>query len=155
VGVRLVAGDVRGIERDTNKRRRASRSTRQQLSQWSRGRQERYLAYKTGLAIEHVSEAYSSQTCVWCLNRAKPRGRDYVCRNPVCAFRAHRDATGSVNIGTLADHDGAFVPYPDLRIEVTYRRPPGRLEPAPAVTSLLAPADPRARNGPGVPRRTA
>ena len=45
VGVRLVAGDVRGIERNTNKKRRASRSTRQQLSQWSRGRQEQYLAY--------------------------------------------------------------------------------------------------------------
>jgi hypothetical protein len=28
-----------------------------------------------------------------------------------------------VNIGTLADNDGAFVPYPDLNIEVTYRRP--------------------------------
>ena len=123
VGVRLVAGDVRGIERNTNKKRRASRSTRRQLSQWSRGRQEQYLAYKTGLVIEHIGEAYTSQTCVWCLHRAKPRGRDYICRNPACAFRAHRDATGSVNIGTLADNDGTFVPYPDLSIEVTYRRP--------------------------------
>jgi putative transposase len=123
VGVRLVAGDVRGIERNTNKRRRASRSTRRQLSQWSRGRQEQQLAYKTGLTIEHVSEAYTSQTCVWCRHRAKPRGRDYTCTNPACSFRAHRDATGSVNIGTLADNDGTFVPYPDLVIEVTYRRP--------------------------------
>jgi hypothetical protein len=41
----------------------------------------------------------------------------------VCAFKAARDVTGSVNIGTLADNDGAFVPYPDLSIEVTYRRP--------------------------------
>jgi hypothetical protein len=31
--VRLVAGDARGIEQHTNKKRRASRSTRQQLSQ--------------------------------------------------------------------------------------------------------------------------
>jgi IS605 OrfB family transposase len=123
VGVRLVAGDVRGIERHTNKRRRASRSTRQQLSQWSRGRQEQQLAYKTGLTIEHISEAYTSQTCVWCLHRAKPRGRNYTCKNPACTFKAARDATGSVNIGTLADNDGTFVPYPDLRIEVTYRRP--------------------------------
>src|SRR6516225_6662407 len=123
VGVRLVAGDVRGIERNTNKTRRASRSTRQQLSQWSRGRQEQQLAYKTGLVIEHISEAYTSQTCVWCLHRAKPRGRNYICKNPACAFQAARDATGSVNIGTLADNDGTFVPYPDLSIEVTYRRP--------------------------------
>jgi hypothetical protein len=122
VGVRLVAGDVRGIERHTNRRRRASRSTRQQLSQWSCGRQEQYLAYKTGLRVEHISEAYTSQTCVWCLHRAKPRGRNYTCKNPTCSFRAHRDATASVYIATLADHDGTFVPYPDLVIEVTYRR---------------------------------
>ena len=118
-----MAGDVRGIERHTNNKRRASRSTRQQLSQWSRGRQEQYLAYKTGLTIEHISEAYTSQTCVWCLHRAKPRGRNYLCKNPACSFKAARDATGSVNIGTLAGNDGAFVPYPDLNIEVTYRRP--------------------------------
>jgi transposase len=114
---------VRGIERHINKKRRASRSTRQQLSQWSRGRQEQLLAYKTGLTIEHLSEAYTSQTCVWCLHRAKPRGRNYTCRNPVCAFQAARDVTGSVGIGTLADNDGTFAPYPDLSIEVTYRRP--------------------------------
>ena len=76
-----------------------------------------------GLTIEHIGEAYTSQTCVWCLHRAKPRGRSYTCKNPACAFKAARDATGSVNIGTLADNDGTFVPYPDLSIEVTYRRP--------------------------------
>jgi putative transposase len=123
VGVRLVAGDVRGTEQHTNKTRRASRSTRRQLSQWSRGRQEQYLAYRTGLVIEHIGEAYTSQTCVWCQHRAKPRGRNYICKNPACAFKAARDVTGSVNIGTLADNDGAFVPSPDLAIEVTYRRP--------------------------------
>jgi putative transposase len=93
VGVRLVAGDVRGIERRTNKTRRASRSTRRQLSQWSRGRQEQYLAYKTGLVIEHLGESYTSQTCVWCLHRAKPRGRDYLCRNPACAFTVGHTGT--------------------------------------------------------------
>lgn len=123
VGVRLVAGDVRGIEQNTNKERRASRSTRQQLSQWSRGRQEQYLAYKTGLQVEHISEAYSSQTCPKCLRRWKPRGRRYVCRNPECGFRAHRDVVGSVNIETLAVNEGQFVPLADLRIEVKYRRP--------------------------------
>ncbi|GGJ72644.1 hypothetical protein GCM10010121_099090 [Streptomyces brasiliensis] len=29
---------------------------------------------------------------------------------------------GDVNIHTLADNDGTFVPDPDLRAEVTYRR---------------------------------
>ncbi|MGI5514852.1 zinc ribbon domain-containing protein [Streptomyces sp. CA-106131] len=122
VGVRLVAGDVRGIEQNTNKKRRASRSTRQQLSQWSRGRQEDFLQYKTGLRLEHISEAHSSQTCPRCNTRTKVRGREYVCKNESCGFRCHRDAVGGVNIHTLAVNDGTFVPDPDLDIEVTYRR---------------------------------
>jgi putative transposase len=122
VGVRLVAGDVRGIERNTNKKRRASRSTRQQLSQWSRGRQEDFLRYKTGLVLEHISEAYSSQTCPLCNVRTKVRGREYVCRNITCGFRLHRDAVGGVNIQALAVNDGQFRPDPDLRVEVMYRR---------------------------------
>ncbi|MGW9033209.1 zinc ribbon domain-containing protein, partial [Streptomyces sp. NPDC055722] len=87
VGVRLVAGDVRGIEQNTNKKRRTSRSTRQQLSQWSRGRQEDFLQYKTGLRLEHISEAHSSQTCPRCNTRTKVRGREYVCKNESCGFR--------------------------------------------------------------------
>jgi putative transposase len=123
VGVRLVVGDVRGIERNTEKNRRASRSTRQQLSQWGRGRQERYLRHKTGLAVEHINEAYSTQTCPMCLTRARTRGRVFVCKNSECAFRCHRDAVGSVNINTLAANDGTFVPAgPGLQIQVTYRR---------------------------------
>jgi transposase len=122
VGVRLVAGDVRGIEKNTNKKRRASRSTRQQLSQWSRGRQENFLQYKTGLNLEHISEAHSSQTCPKCNHRTKVRGRWYVCKNTSCRFRCHRDAVGGVNIQTLAVNDGTFVPDPDLRVEVMYRR---------------------------------
>ncbi|MFJ8028329.1 zinc ribbon domain-containing protein [Streptomyces sp. NPDC096311] len=122
VGVRLVAGDVRGIEKNTNKKRRASRSTRQQLSQWSRGRQENYLQYKTGLKLEHINEAHSSQTCPKCSTRTKVRGREYVCKHKSCGFRCHRDAVGGVNIQTLADNDGTFVPDPDLQVEVTYRR---------------------------------
>ncbi|MGW5433776.1 RNA-guided endonuclease InsQ/TnpB family protein [Streptomyces sp. NPDC004059] len=122
VGVRLVAGDVRGIEKNTNKTRRASRSTRQQLSQWSRGRQENYLQYKTGLKLEHINEAHSSQTCPKCNTRTKIRGRWYICKNKSCGFRCHRDAVGGVNILTLTDNDGTSVPDPDLRVEVTYRR---------------------------------
>jgi transposase len=97
--------------------------------QRSRGRRERYLAYKTDLTIEHVGEAYSSQTCVWCPTRATPRSRNHRCANPACPFRAHRDATGSVNIGTLADNDGSSSQYPDFKIEVTYRRPQTRWSP--------------------------
>ncbi|MEV0493987.1 transposase [Streptomyces atratus] len=123
VVVRLVVGDVRGIEKNTEKRRRASRSTRQQLSQWERGTQERQLAYKTGLKIRHIGEAYTSQTCPYCLTRRKVRGRSYVCKNKDCLLALHRDALGGVNIHTLAVNDGAYVPVaPETRFRVTYLR---------------------------------
>ncbi|MFD7457644.1 MULTISPECIES: zinc ribbon domain-containing protein [unclassified Streptomyces] len=123
VVVRMVAGDVRGIEKNTEKRRRASRSTRQQLSQWERGVQERQLAYKTGVPVEHISEANSSQTCPFCLGRRKVRGRAYVCVNKDCARVLHRDAVGGVNIHTLAVNDGAFASVaPDTDVRVKYLR---------------------------------
>jgi transposase len=123
VVARLVVGDVRGIERNTEKRRRASRSTRQQLSQWERGVQERQLAYETGLPIQYVSEANSSQTCPYCLSRRKVRGRTYVCVNTDCALVLHRDAVGGVNIHTLAVNDGTFVPVsPGTKMRVKYLR---------------------------------
>ncbi|MCX5200165.1 zinc ribbon domain-containing protein [Streptomyces sp. NBC_00237] len=123
VVVQLVVGDVRGIERDTARKRRASPSTRQQLSQWERGVQERQLAYKTGLRIKHISEAYSSQSCPFCLTRRKVRGRTYVCVNPNCALVLHRDAVGGVNIHTLAVNDGAYVPVPPAtEMRVKYLR---------------------------------
>jgi IS605 OrfB family transposase len=96
--VRLVIGDVAGIEQKTRQQRRASRSQRQQLSQWSRGRQERYLSEKTGLALEYVNEAHTSQTCPACGARKKPSGRVYACRNSVCGLVLHRDVVGAVNI---------------------------------------------------------
>lgn len=123
VVARLVVGDVRGIERDTAKRRRASRSTRQQLSQWERGVQERQLIYKTGLPIQHISEANSSQTCPYCLSRRKVRGRTYVCVNASCALVLHRDVVGGVNIHTLAVNDGTFLPVsPGTKMRVKYLR---------------------------------
>ncbi|WP_344118263.1 transposase [Streptomyces blastmyceticus] len=123
VVVRLVVGDVRGVERNTEKKRRTSRSTRQQLSQWERGTQERLLAYKTGLAIRHISEAYSSQTCPYCLTRRKVRGRSYACVNKTCASVLNRDAVGGVNIHTLAVNDGTYVPVPpETVIRVKYLR---------------------------------
>jgi transposase len=121
--VRIVAGDVRGIERNTKKRRRAARSTRQQLTQWERGVQERQLAYKTGVPVEYISEAHSSQTCPYCLSRRKVRGRAYLCANKDCARLLHRDAVGGVNIHTLAVNDGAFASVaPDTDVRVKYLR---------------------------------
>lgn len=57
----MTAGDVRGVERDTRARRRASRSTRQQLSQWDRGAHEALIGWKTGVDLGHISEAHLVQ----------------------------------------------------------------------------------------------
>ena len=71
----VVAGDVRGIEPNPEKTRRAGRSTRQWLSQWGRGRQEDCLAQMTGVPVERSDESYSSKTCPACFTRNRPWGR--------------------------------------------------------------------------------
>jgi transposase len=119
---RVSIGDVRGIERHTAQaeRRRAGRHQRRRLSQWSRGRQERYLAEKTGVTVEHINEAYSSKTCPACLHINRPTGRHYRCR--ACQFACHRDAVGAINILMRTRH-GAYTPIdPNTTIRVTYLR---------------------------------
>jgi len=119
---RVSIGDVRGIEPHTAQaeRRRAGRHQRRRLSQWSRGRQERYLAEKTGVTVEHINEAYSSKTCPACLHINRPTGRHYRCR--ACQFAYHRDAVGAINILMRTRH-GAYTPIdPDTTIRVTYLR---------------------------------
>jgi hypothetical protein len=115
-------GDVRGIERHTAQveRRRAGRHQRRRLSQWSRGRQERYLAEKTGVAVEHINEAYSSKTCPACLHINRPAGRHYRCR--ACQFACHRDAVGAINILMRTRHGTYTRIDPDTSIRVTYLR---------------------------------
>jgi hypothetical protein len=60
----IILRGVRGIEKNTlrTERRRAGRHQRRCLSQWSRGRQERYLREKTLRNVSHINEAYSSKT---------------------------------------------------------------------------------------------
>lgn len=119
---RVGIGDVRGIERNTAKaeRRRAGRHQRRRLSQWSRGRQERYLGEKTGVSAEHVDESYSSKTCPECLHLNRPTGRKYRCR--ACQFTCHRDAVGAINILMRTLH-GAYTRIdPDTPIRVAYLR---------------------------------
>jgi putative transposase len=124
--VALQIGDVRGIEKNTNKKRRASRSTRQQLSQWSRGRQENYLVEKTGLRIDYIPEPHTSQTCPGCGTRRKPSGRVYACK--ACGLVMNRDIVGAGNILSRAmnggDHASVISPWIDdsSTITVTYRR---------------------------------
>lgn len=116
----VAVGDVRGIEQKTRAAQRHSRSQRQQLSQWSRGRQEDLLSYKLGIELVHVEEAWSSKTCPACLTRNQPKGRNYHCQ--ACGFTAPRDAVGAINILMAAIH-GAYTPLaPGTVIRVKYLR---------------------------------
>ncbi len=119
---RVIVGDVRGIEKETKSKRCMGRHGRQQLSQWSRGTQERYLNEKTKLEMEHLNESYSSQTCPACLTRNRPSGRHYRCKNPICGFTCHRDAVGAINILQKALYEEYTPIGPDTKIEVTYLR---------------------------------
>ncbi len=124
---RLVVGDVRGIEHKTKQKRRMGCSSRQQLSQFSRGVQEKYLSEKTGLDIEHLNESWSTKTCPACAARNQPSGRYYRCK--VCNFTCHRDAVGAINILQEAIH-GSYVPIgADVVIRVTYLRDEKRWSP--------------------------
>jgi putative transposase len=117
---RLVVGDVRGIEQKTRQRRSANRHQRQRLSQWERGRQERYLTEKVGLEIEYLDESGSTKTCPACGARNRPSGRDYRCK--ACSFTCHRDAVGAINILQKALY-GSYVPIDaDTKIYITYLR---------------------------------
>ncbi len=136
---RVVVGDVRGIEQKTNQERRVGRHTRQQLSQWGRGRQEKYLAYKTSTEIEYIKEDHSTQTCPACLTRYRPKGRNYRCR--ACGFACNRDAVGAINILMRAKHGKYTKIDPDTKIRITYLRAVRRHKPQarPAVEPRTGP----------------
>ncbi len=132
---RLVVGDVRGIEHKTKQKRRMGRSSRQQLSQWSRGVQEKYLAEKTGLDIEHLNESGSTKTRPARGARNRPCGRDYRCK--VCNFTCRRDALGAINILQEAIY-GSYVPIgADVVIRVTYLRDDKRWSPDQRLTHRM------------------
>ena len=118
----IVIGDVREIEKNTRRaeKRRFGRDQRRRLSQWSRGRQEEYLAFKTGADLEYVNEEFSSKTCPACLTRNRPQGRNYQCHG--CGLTCHRDAVGAVNIWMRATY-GQYRPIdPETNIKVIYLR---------------------------------
>ncbi len=126
---RLVVGDVRGIEKETKSKRQMGRNGRQQLSQWSRGTQERYLQEKTGVDLDFLNESGSTKTCPACLTRNRPSGRYYQCKNPTCGFTCHLDAIGAINILQKAIY-GEYSPIgSDVKVRVTYLRAVERWSP--------------------------
>ncbi len=90
----LVIGDVRDIRKNIN----YGKKTNQKLHQWNFGSIRQKLEYKcakAGIKTELISEAYTSQECLSCRQRNKPKNREYKCS---CGFRWHRDGVGCSNI---------------------------------------------------------
>ena len=90
----LVIGDVRDIRKNIKYGAYAN----QKLHQWNFGSIRQKLEYKcakVGINTELISEAYTSQECLSCRKRNKPKNREYKCS---CGFRWHRDGVGCSNI---------------------------------------------------------
>lgn len=90
----LVIGDVRDIRKSID----YGKKTNQKLHQWSFGSVRQKLEYKCakfGIKTELISEEYTSQECLSCRKRNKPKNRNYKCS---CGFKFHRDGVGSNNI---------------------------------------------------------
>ncbi|EGT4771635.1 TPA: transposase, partial [Clostridioides difficile] len=73
-----VLGDIKGVEKDTKKKKRLNRVNRQKISQMEYGRIKDYIKYKAkeqGIEVKLVKENYTSQTCPKCSKKHKPTGR--------------------------------------------------------------------------------
>ena len=84
--------------RDIRKNINYGKKTNQKLHQWNFGSIRAKLEYKcalVGINTELISEAYTSQECLSCRKRNKPKNRKYKCS---CGFRWHRDGVGCSNI---------------------------------------------------------
>ncbi len=109
-------GDPHGV-RD----RDAGRHHNQRMSQWEYGKDKAYLQQKcarAGIMSFTGAERGTSSRCPKCQRRQKVRGRNWVCTNPQCAFRGHRDLVGSLNMHQVAF--GQPMAYP---AQITYLRP--------------------------------
>jgi putative transposase len=92
----LAIGDVR----DVADGKRLPKQQQQKIGNWSHGRMRKYIGYKAKakgiIVVDDVNEAYTSQTCVRCGERHKPKGRVYTCF--ACGAITHRDVQGAANI---------------------------------------------------------
>jgi putative transposase len=91
----LVIGDVRDIREDLD----YGKKNNQKLHQWSFGSIRHKLEYKcarAGIKTTLITEEYTSQMCLSCRAKNKPRKRNYSCSS--CGAKFHRDQVGSNNI---------------------------------------------------------
>jgi putative transposase len=118
----LAIGDVRDVADKTKEKKRLARPERQKIANWSHGTIRRYLGYKAqaaGISVhDRVPEYHTSQTCLACGHRHKPRGRVFQC--PVCGFVFPRDGVGCANLLSRVLHGELAKVRPTT---ATYRRP--------------------------------
>ncbi len=91
----IVIGDLKGIRH----RAKFGKKSNQKVHQWAYARLQFMICYKaelSGLKVQFVSEAYTSQTCPRCDNRKRPQNRNYHCNH--CGFEYHRDGVGAINL---------------------------------------------------------
>lgn len=104
------------------RRRPAGRHHNQRMAQWEYGKDIEYLTHTCAQRrIESFTdtERGTSSRCPVCGKRQrKPKGREWICRNPECGFQGHRDVVGSANMHRIAY--GEMIPFPS---QITYRRP--------------------------------
>jgi putative transposase len=118
----LAIGDVRDVADKTKEKKRLKRPERQKVSNWPHGTIRRYLGYKAeaaGISVhDRVPEPYTSQTCLACGHRHKPRGRVFQC--PVCRYVFPRDGVGCANLLSRELYDELAKVRPTA---AKYRRP--------------------------------
>jgi putative transposase len=121
IGV-LAIGDVREVADKTKEQKRLKRPERQKVSQWPHGTIRRYLGYKAeaeSISVhDRVPEPHTSQTCLACRHRHKPKGRVFQC--PACGFVFPRDGVGCANLLSRVLHGELAQVRP---MTAKYRRP--------------------------------
>jgi putative transposase len=113
-------GNPEGVQRNTRKKKKATRKQAQRLSNWSFGKVKKYLQYKLamrGIQLQEVDESYTSQTCPVCKKRKKVSSRNYRCS---CGYQEHRDVHGARNI--LAKSLYGEIEHLDVSTKRTYLR---------------------------------
>jgi IS605 OrfB family transposase len=117
----IVIGSLDKIADNTKAKRNANKDHRRRLSNWSRGKQEQYLAEKTGVRLSKIDESNTSSICLMCKSTNRSKGQQYRCLN--CGFTAHRDVVGAINIFSIAQY-GEITPMIDKesKLNVIYLR---------------------------------
>lgn len=90
----VVIGDIQDIRKSVDYGKKANQKIHQMLLGQTR-RMLTYKAQRVGMKVELQDERYTSQTCLQCSKRHKPKNRVYKCS---CGFQFHRDGVGAINI---------------------------------------------------------